>query len=260
MRCFILGLMLALAMPCATAQRSLPVPKPLHNVRRIVVIGDSITRLGSDAGGYVWLIERYLTTLFPHQGFLVINAGVPGHRSSDMEERFQRDVLNLKPDLVVISAGINDVWFRFHTPVNDYLNPNGDGIGGVTAREYRRNMEQMITRAKRKGARVVVMTPTLIKEDLNSPENRQLLIYVQIARELAKQYDTYLADMNRAFREHIRADREQKAAGRAYTSGGIHLNGRGNALMAKTLLHTLGISDSMMARVARRVESVRCGK
>lgn len=41
--------------------------------------------------------------------FLVINRGISGETTEQMKYRFQKDVLSLKPKLVVIQAGINDL-------------------------------------------------------------------------------------------------------------------------------------------------------
>lgn len=41
--------------------------------------------------------------------FVVINRGISGETTEQMKYRFQKDVLSLKPKLVVIQAGINDL-------------------------------------------------------------------------------------------------------------------------------------------------------
>src|SRR4051794_28866505 len=95
----------AFAFVLASAQ---VVPKGLQGVHRIVCLGDSITEQGENPGAYVWLVRHFLNDVYPQEHIEVINAGISGHKSTDMLARFQRDVLDKKPDLVTISVGVND--------------------------------------------------------------------------------------------------------------------------------------------------------
>ncbi|HEX7139734.1 MAG TPA: GDSL-type esterase/lipase family protein [Vicinamibacterales bacterium] len=45
-----------------------------------------------------------------HADWHVLNRGVNGERSDQIRERFSRDVLSEKPDIVVIIAGVNDIY------------------------------------------------------------------------------------------------------------------------------------------------------
>lgn len=40
----------------------------------------------------------------------IINRGISGHRTVDLLARIKKDCINLKPDLVSILIGVNDVW------------------------------------------------------------------------------------------------------------------------------------------------------
>ena len=70
----------------------------------IVCIGDSLTACGGDNGKYSdWLSQ----SLPQHQ---IINKGINGDTLAGGRARFDRDVLELKPDVVVIELGANDFW------------------------------------------------------------------------------------------------------------------------------------------------------
>ena len=88
-----------------------PTPE-IQNVlagkRKIVIVGDSITEGGKYPGGYVWLLERYLSALYPAGKIQIVNAGISGHKASDMQARFQKDAIDQKPDLVMINVGVNE--------------------------------------------------------------------------------------------------------------------------------------------------------
>ena len=85
----------------------------LQNGDVVVTLGNSITELGEGPTGYVDLMRKSLSVLYPERRIYFINAGISGHKSTDMAERFQRDVLDHQPDWVTISVGVNDVWHGF---------------------------------------------------------------------------------------------------------------------------------------------------
>jgi acyl-CoA thioesterase-1 len=114
----------------ALAQRE-PGDNMLVGVHRIVTLGDSITEAGGQPGGYVWWMARYLRAVYPSQNIEVVNAGISGHKSTDMQARFQRDVLDKKPDLVTISVGVNDVWHAFRDFEHGVDHPKGDLPAGL---------------------------------------------------------------------------------------------------------------------------------
>ena len=45
-----------------------------------------------------------------------MNTGVSGNRVTDLEARWQADVLRLRPDYLSILIGINDVWRHYDNP------------------------------------------------------------------------------------------------------------------------------------------------
>src|SRR5690625_7444026 len=83
---------------------------------RIVFIGDSITESGKSedpealGSGYVRLLYDYFITTYPTSDLEVINKGISGNRIDDIKASWHRAVLELNPDIVSISVGINDVW------------------------------------------------------------------------------------------------------------------------------------------------------
>ena len=85
-------------------------PPEIQNVlagkRKIVIVGDSITEAGKNPGGSVWLMERYLSALYPDRKIEILNAGISGNKATDMQARFQKDAIDQKPDLVMINVGV----------------------------------------------------------------------------------------------------------------------------------------------------------
>ncbi len=82
---------------------------------RIVLIGDSITDSGRREDpeklgfGYVRLIHDELLVMNPDKKIEILNKGIGGDRITDLQARWEEDVINEQPDYVSISIGINDV-------------------------------------------------------------------------------------------------------------------------------------------------------
>lgn len=69
----------------------------VSNQDRIVLMGDSITEFWKTTDN----------TFF--QNTTLINRGISGQTTSQMLLRFRQDAINLKPEIIVILAGINDI-------------------------------------------------------------------------------------------------------------------------------------------------------
>jgi lysophospholipase L1-like esterase len=83
----------------------------------ILFIGDSVTDCNRESydssdrslgDGFVRNINA--SNRISHE---VINRGISGNRIGDLENRWQQDVLNLKPKVLSILIGVNDTWRRF---------------------------------------------------------------------------------------------------------------------------------------------------
>src|SRR2546421_10841772 len=91
----------------------------LMSLVTIVALGDSTTAgtpgyrspieaAPSGAGNVESQYAHWLTQ--SHPDWHVLNRGVNGERSDQIRARFTRDVVDAKPAVVVIIAGVNDVY------------------------------------------------------------------------------------------------------------------------------------------------------
>ena len=242
------ALLLAFSSSAASAAE---VPPMLKGVHRIVTLGDSITQGGGRPGGYVWQIQQYLNVLYPHQKIEVINAGISGHKSNDMLARFQRDVVDKKPDLITISVGINDVWHGFMDN-----HPAGYGPRRVPLPEYRANVEKMLQMARQAHAKVVMFTTTIFEDQPNSIRNLRVASYNDALRDLAAQYGATVADQYATFMAQWEKNRP---SGAKLTVDQVHMSPAGDTLMARTALLVFGIPardlDHVQAEVMKQVPS-----
>jgi lysophospholipase L1-like esterase len=218
------------------------LPKPLQGVHRIVMMGDSITQMGASPKGYVTLVRDTFAATYPESPIEVINVGIGGQKAPDMLARFQRDVIDKKPDLVTISVGVNDVWHDFRTPTWSGRVAEGNSGRGVPLPKYSVGVEAMIVAAKSAGIRVVLLSPSLIYEDLECAENRRLREYVAEEARLARQYRTGFINLHEVFRRVVRAyQREAGPRQLLLTTDGVHVNDAGNALIADSILRYLKV-------------------
>lgn len=190
----------------------------------LVCLGDSITQADP---GYVSLMAALIAAKYPGRALRVVNAGIGGHKAPDMLARLHRDVIAHNPDWVTINVGINDVWHGL------------DGPNGVPLDVYKPTMEKIVqTLQEETAAQIVLVTPTVIGEDVDEPANKTLAQYVAAMEGIATQYGTLLAPTRADFLRTLRAGRAADLAFRM-TTDGVHLNDIGNARMALTILETL---------------------
>src|SRR5262245_5378532 len=120
----------------------------------ILFQGDSITDAGRSrdkdkttapnnqpglGNGYAWLAAAELLVGRPDDGLKFFNRGVSGHKVFQLAERWQADCLDLKPDLLSILIGVNDIW---HT-----LDPKLGYKGTVEV--YERDYHALIERTRK---------------------------------------------------------------------------------------------------------------
>ena len=197
---------------------------------KVAFMGDSITEGGwGNPKGYVRLVISGLAA----NGVTVdpVPAGISGHKSNDMLGRLDRDVLSKKPQWMTLSCGVNDVWH---------------GANGVPLDKYKENIAQIVEKCAAAGVKPVILTATVIHEELDSPENQKLAPYNDFLRELAKDKKLPLADLNAMFQERIKA--ENKPDQKVLTGDGVHMNGEGNKLMARGVLKAFGLDDAQLAK------------
>jgi len=201
--------------------------------QKVAFLGDSITANGwSSPTGYVHLVIAGLASNGVKA--TAIPAGISGHKSDDMLARVDRDVISKKPDWMTISCGVNDVWH---------------GAKGVPLDKYKENMTAIVDKAQAAGIKVMILTSTVIGEDVGNANNVKLKDYNAFLKELATQKKCLLADLNTDMQNALDAgEKAGKKRGAMLTGDGVHPNAPGNMMMATGILKTFGLSDSQVAK------------
>ncbi|ALC84021.1 MULTISPECIES: SGNH/GDSL hydrolase family protein [Bacillus] len=190
---------------------------------KVLFIGDSITesgKFGDPEGignGYVSIINMYVKEHY--EDVTILNKGIGGNRVTDLERRWERDVLQENPDWLSISIGINDVWRQIDNPKAEQIYPY------MFEEIYGRLL--IATKRRLTNTKIILMEPTIIKEDINSKGNKLLLSYVEIVQSLARQHEATLVPAHRIFLKELQKEKPQKL-----TSDGVHMNEAGNKLLA----------------------------
>jgi lysophospholipase L1-like esterase len=239
MRCSYFRLLLVLA--TLTLPRFASAEIAVKSGEKIAFLGDSITAGGwSNPAGYVHLVIAGLEA----NGIKAepVPAGIGGHKSDQMLARLDKDVLSKKPQWMTLSCGVNDVWHGPRgVPLDDEMAKSGTYDDKVATRgTYKKNIIAIIDQAQAAGVKPVMLTATVIQENLSSKENGLLAPYNAFLRELAKEKKLPLADLNAMFQERIKA--ENKPNVKVLTSDGVHMNVEGNKLMAVGVLQALGLN------------------
>ena len=223
----VLSLVAGLVLPMAAAE---PLVKDGDSV---AFLGDSITAGGwSNPLGYVRLVVAGLDA----NGIKVkpYPAGVSGHKSNDMLSRLQRDVLDKKPIWMTLSCGVNDVWH---------------GAGGVPLEAYKTNITAIVEKAQAAGIKVMILTSTLITEDISNKNNQVAVSYNDFLRTLAAERKYPVADLNADMRAALAAiDEATRKRGNQLTGDGVHMNVAGDQMMASGILRAFGLNDEQMAK------------
>jgi acyl-CoA thioesterase-1 len=158
----------------------------------------------------------------------VINAGIPGQTTAEIDERVEKELNAYSPNVVVVFAGMNDA-------VNDakFLSPEASGL----------HLESIVRKCRQHGARVLLVT-------VHQPDIVRLM-----QRHSAKAYgdrtpEQRIRELNAviqsvATKDHIpvvnfaQALEQHGGATTEWSTDGVHLTARGYALLADIVFERL---------------------
>ena len=138
----------------------------------VLFIGDSITDYNrarpvgeglNNAWGtsYAAMASSLLCAMYPELHLRMINMGISGNQVRDLDKRWQTDVLDLKPDWVVVLIGINDVWRQFDSPSQPELH--------VPPEEYRATYQRLLEQTLPTVKGMVLLTPYFMEPNQADP-------------------------------------------------------------------------------------------
>jgi lysophospholipase L1-like esterase len=220
---FGLPLFIILSLMCISSD--LPLKK-----KKILFFGDSITEMGVNNGGYIDKINDAISKAKKSNEYELTGAGIGGNKVYDLYLRMESDVLDKKPDIVLIYVGINDVWHKT------------SGIG-TDIEKYEQFYRAILKKLIDKGITPIVCTPTVIGEKPNNanPQDEDLNAYSNVIRKLSKEYGIGLVDLRKAFADYELKNNTKNLHQGLLTTDGVHLSDAGNQLVADEMLKILKI-------------------
>ena len=155
----------------------------------------------------------------------LLNLGCNGHRITDLKHRWQRDVLDLKPDWLIILIGINDVWRQF-----DRLNDRNQ----VNINNFEETYRSIIAESKTDSGQIVLMSPYYLELNLDDPMRIKMDQYSQIVERLSIEYQCPFINLQKAF-DHFLSSRTVESI----SSDKIHISKVGHTIIAQSFLKTI---------------------
>lgn len=175
---------------------------PRLDEKRVVFMGDSITDSWGRKYGKFWPEKPY------------VNRGISGQTTPQMLIRFRPDVLALKPAVVVILAGTNDI---------------AGNTGPMTLEQIEGNLQSMAELAKVNGIKVVMSsvlpTSDYYREQTKRRPNEKIIQLNEWMQDYCKKHGHVYLDYHSAMLD------EAKVFKKELTYDGLHPNNEGYAVM-----------------------------
>ncbi|MBQ9414615.1 MAG: SGNH/GDSL hydrolase family protein [Clostridia bacterium] len=191
---------------------------------KILFQGDSLTDCNrnkedpTDLGtGYVAATAARLRKFYPDMEFTFINRGVNGDRTRELLKRWQKDTIDLQPDILTLLIGVNDSWRRY-----DQNDP-------TPVEEFEANLRTLLEDVKKNTyAKILMIEPFLVDidpVDLPYPAGADIHSWredlapkIQVFRRLAYEYaDAYLP------MDGILAEMCLQSSPKTWSVDGVHL-------------------------------------
>ena len=191
--------------------------------QQVIFFGDSITNFGADQGGYIQLLESMSNRDGLGGKFAFSGSGINGNKVHDLFLRMDKDVLSKHPDRVFIYVGINDVWFKT--------------LSGKGAEKFESVYLDIVKKLLERNIKTVLCTPAVIGErtDNTNPFDADMEKCCFIIRKIALNYHLQVVDLRKAFLAYNLKNNPSNRSKGLLTYDGIHLNDKGNQLVAEEM-------------------------
>ena len=200
-------------------------------MKTILFQGDSITDAGrsreNDAllgHGYPTLVKGALGFEHPNQ-YAVLNRGISGNRVVDLYARIKVDFINLKPDVLSILIGVNDVWHEFGSN------------NGVEAEKFFKVYGMLIEEIKEAlpEVKIMILEPFVLKAAATEGNWEAFQCEVQKraqkAKAIAEKYGLYFVPLQEKFDEAA-----ELAPNDYWLQDGVHPTTAGHELIKREWL------------------------
>lgn len=192
-------------------------------MKKIVCHGDSLTEASDLDKNYTW------PTLAANRlNFEILNSGIGGDTSGGLLARFQHDVVQNQPDIVIILGGTNDLWWDLEVKLIQ------SNIFAMACQAQYHNIAPII------GLPLPLCMEAVVSQEIMEPLagyekcEQKLSHLVEALKTSAEKSDIPYLDFYRLF-----INGQGKAMGKYFLEDGLHPNKEGHALMAAKIVECL---------------------
>ncbi|QGY42979.1 twin-arginine translocation signal domain-containing protein [Maribellus comscasis] len=181
---------------------------------------------GSFGHGYAFLAASALLNALPEEQLKIYNRGISGNKVYQLADRWEKDCLELKPDVLSILIGVNDYWHK--------RNGRYDGTVEIYENDYRALLKR--TKENLPGVKLVICEPFYVLNTKAVDETwiEPMKEYQAAAKRIAKEFGAFWVPFQSVFDEAI------KHAPETYWTGdGVHPAMPGAQLMAEAWLQVV---------------------
>jgi lysophospholipase L1-like esterase len=215
----------------------------INNNDILLFQGDSITDCGRNkeiaepnnydalGNGYAKNISYDVLTRYAGLKIKCYNRGISGNKITDLTARWNRDAINLKPDIISILIGVNDTWHGKNH--ND----------GVSVERYAQYYKMLLdfTMQELPDVKLVLCEPFVLLSNLkNWAVSEDWLPEIEarsrIVQQLAKDFDATFVPFRKELDEALK-----KAPPEYWLGDGVHPTHTGHKLMANAWTKYTGI-------------------
>ncbi len=205
---------------------------------RVLFQGDSITDARREkekqlpnnslsfGQGYAFLAASKLLNSLAERKLIFYNRGISGNKVYQLAERWEKDCIDLKPDLLSILIGVNDYW---HKRNNKY-----EGTVEIYERDYnllvKRTVEQL------PGIKLVICQPFAVPgtSAVDQSWMKPIKEYQEAAKRVADEFQAVWVPFQKVFDEAVKY-----APAVYWTEDGVHPSMAGAQLMSEAWLRSI---------------------
>ena len=226
-----------------SAQGSSPAGRAMIAKNDVILFqGDSITDMSRKRNaeatpnnepalgtGYAAMAAMGLLVERPGDGLKIYNRGISGNKVYQLADRWQADCLDLKPNLLSILIGVNDLW---HTLTGQY-----QGTLEIYERDYRALLQR--TKQALPEVKLVICEPFVLRcGAVNDTWFPQFDQYRAAAKRVAESYHATFVPFQTMFDEALKYSAPEHLA-----KDGVHPTPLGASLMAYQWLKAVGSQE-----------------
>ena len=203
--------------------------------QKALFIGDSITDCGRRdvapplGDGYVKLLHDLVVGGWPERRITWVNKGIGGNKVTDLQARWEDDVIREAPDWLSVKIGINDL--------HNYL---ADRQGGVSPALFRATYQEILTRTRAAiKPQLILITPFYVSADRAPQSARSLVLdllpeYISVVEAMAEEFAARVVRLQPMFERQL-----QYRPADSFGPEPVHPNRTGHLLIAQEVLRVL---------------------